>query len=211
MSQRQIFYDFETNGLWSPLNQPIEVCMLICDGEKETKFSALIKPPYKLSNIIIEKTGITDELLAEQGKEISEVFKSIREILFEKEDTKLIGWFNRKFDDKFLNYNLQKFWEAKDGIKNIVFDEGKVFDCAAYFKAEILDAKQQPDESIIQFEKRMLATRCEKPHTLKDALTYYAIEHDENFHRAEPDAIKTKEIYKAIQKNVSNKKQNSLR
>lgn len=206
MPQREIFYDFETNGLWSPLNQPIEVCMLICDGDKETKFSELIKAPYKLSNVIIEKTGITDELLAEHGKDLREVFRSIRKIIFEKKDTLLVGFFNRKFDDKFLNYNLQKFWEDEDGLENIVYPEEKSFDCAAYLKAELLSAKPHPEETAVQFEKRMLYTKCDKPHDLENALNHYEIKHDGVFHRAEPDTIKTKDIFRAIQKNGWRKK-----
>lgn len=200
MPQRRIFYDFETNGLWSPLNQPIEVCMVICDGDKETKFLELIKPPYKLSNIIIDKTGITDELLMEKGKDLKEVFRSIREIIFEKKDTLLVGFFNRKFDDKFLNYYLQKFWEQEDGLENIVFPEEKSFDCAAYFKAELLSATKHQEETIMQFEKRMLYTRCDKPHDLESALNHYQIKHDGVFHRAEPDATKTRDVFMAIQK-----------
>ena len=206
MGQRLIFYDFETNGLWSPLNQPIEVCMLIRENGTETKFTKLIKPPYKLSNIIIEKTGITDELLAEQGIELSEAFRLIRGILFENPDTKLIGFFNRRFDDRFLNYYLQKYWERSDGIENIIFKENNIFDCAAYFKAELLGAKPHPEETVIQFEKRMVNARCEHAHTLTDAVNFYGIESDGKFHRAEPDAIKTRDIYDAIQHRATKSK-----
>lgn len=191
--KRIIIYDFETNGYWSPLNQPIEVYMKIIEsGKKERVFQSLIKTKYKLNSAIIQFTGITDELLAEQGRDISEVFRDIAQLLHEEPETLLVGFFNRKFDDKFLNYYLMKCWnDGWDKSWLLNWDENNIYDCAATFKADLMGLTKKEEETQAKFEHRCIYTACKHPHTLKNALEYYDIKHDGNFHRAGSDAEKT--------------------
>jgi len=196
---RIIIYDFETNGTWSPLNQPIQVCMKIMDkGEKPVVYKAYIKCPYRLNSTIIQLTGITDEILAKEGRDIKVVFREIAEILFEKPNTCLIGYNSRKFDGRFLDYYLAVAWEPTwPAHLQMKWDPAKVFDVIAQFKADLIGLRQKPDESLLEFEIRCANARCDKDHSLSDALVFYGIKHNGKFHTADQDVEKTEKVFKA--------------
>jgi DNA polymerase III alpha subunit (gram-positive type) len=194
---RLIVLDFETNGGWSPLNQPIQVCMKIVDkGEKPVIFKSYIKCPTRLNSLIVQLTGITDEILAEQGRDIKEVFLDVAKILFEKENTCLIGFYIRKFDKKFLDYYLMKCWDPMWPANcKMQWSDEKVFDTAGRFKAELMGMRQKVDETRLEFEIRAAHCKCHFPHTLADALNYYGIKTNGKFHTADQDVDKTDKLF----------------
>ncbi len=85
IKKRLFIYDFETNGLWHPCNQPIEVAIKLIekDGE-EINYHSYISCPRPLSPVITNLTGITDEILLKKGNPIEEVFKEINALLNKK-------------------------------------------------------------------------------------------------------------------------------
>lgn len=195
--ERVIVYDFESNGYFSYLNQPIEIYMKIMDKGKEPRiYHAYIKTKYKLNSAIIDKTGITDEILEEKGRDIKAVFKEVAEILFEVEDTLLVGFYSIKFDNKFLDSSLTSCWDDSwDKKLKLKWDSEKVYDCAAQLKAELMGWTKKPEETLVQFHRRCISAKCPHHHRLEDALAYYGIEHNGKFHSAGEDAEKTALIY----------------
>lgn len=89
---------FGNFGLNPSENQIIEIGMAkVCDGEITETYSRLLNPKEKLSQRIVELTGITDEMVAGQPH-VSEV---IDEIVSFIGDMPLLGH-NIIFDYSFL-------------------------------------------------------------------------------------------------------------
>ena len=62
MIRDYVALDLETSGLNPSENQIIEIGMAkVCDGEITETYSRLLNPKEKLSQRIVELTGITDE------------------------------------------------------------------------------------------------------------------------------------------------------
>lgn len=98
MIRDYVALDLETSGLNPSENQIIEIGMAkVCDGEITETYSRLLNPKEKLSQRIVELTGITDEMVAEQPH-VSEV---IDEIVSFIGDMPLLGH-NIIFDYSFL-------------------------------------------------------------------------------------------------------------
>lgn len=77
MIRDYVALDLETSGLNPSENQIIEIGMAkVCDGEITETYSRLLNPKEKLSQRIVELTGITDEMVAEQPH-VSEVIDEI--------------------------------------------------------------------------------------------------------------------------------------
>lgn len=77
MIRDYVALDLETSGLNPSENQIIEIGMAkVCDGEITETYSRLLNPKEKLSQRIVELTGITDEMVAEQPH-VSEVIEEI--------------------------------------------------------------------------------------------------------------------------------------
>ena len=98
MIRDYVALDLETSGLNPSENQIIEIGMAkVCDGEITETYSRLLNPKEKLSQRIVELTGITDEMVAGQPH-VSEV---IDEIVSFIGDMPLLGH-NIIFDYSFL-------------------------------------------------------------------------------------------------------------
>ena len=93
--------DTETNGLSPDRHHIIEIAAVrIVDGVQQDSFRSLVKlPPRKrLSARIVSHTGISREVLAAEGRDLSEV---VHEFLdFVGDD--LLVFYNAKFDVGFL-------------------------------------------------------------------------------------------------------------
>lgn len=77
MIRDYVALDLETSGLNPSENQIIEIGMAkVCDGEITETYSRLLNPKEKLSQRIVELTGITDEMVAGQPH-VSEVIDEI--------------------------------------------------------------------------------------------------------------------------------------
>lgn len=94
-----VVVDVETSGLRSVTHEIIEVGMLkVARNEIVETFHELIKPTQRISSQIEILTGITNELLEQEGKQLNEVLPNIKNFIGK---SALLGH-NVKFDIEFL-------------------------------------------------------------------------------------------------------------
>jgi DNA polymerase III epsilon subunit family exonuclease len=100
-----VIVDIETTGLEPAGNEVTEIAALRVErGEIKDVFSALIKIDRPLPPEIIQLTGITDELLAEEGQDKGTVLRRFLEFAG---STPLLAH-NVEFDVPFLNHHLKE-------------------------------------------------------------------------------------------------------
>lgn len=119
-----VVLDIETNGLDPQSNDIIEIGAIKVKENNIATFNHLIKIEENLARNIIKLTGITDNILKEQGLDIEEVLNSLIEFI---EELPIIGY-NINFDISFLNNKLNKL--GKKEITN------KTFDLLRYIKSK---------------------------------------------------------------------------
>lgn len=125
----KLFFDLETTGLpqqvsydnWYPpedidkykSSRIIEIGIILVDkGEIIETYNAIIKPDtfIKLDPNITKLTGITDDKINEEGKNIKDVFKEIKP-LFKKTDC--INAYNMNFDKNVLLSELYRIHDRE--------------------------------------------------------------------------------------------------
>ena len=153
-----IYFDTETSGLNCRNCKIIELAMLtVVDGEIVEEYDEFINIGQALSPKIISLTGITNEMLAEEGRSEETVAIDLKKKL--TEDTIMIAH-NAQFDLSFIYFLLKRHYpdEAEDIVGNIRW----------------LDTLT------------VLKDRMDYPHKLVDAVEHYGVE-KVNFHRAIDD------------------------
>ena len=110
-NKRIIFYDFETTGFNPYHSEIIEIGAL--DNYGNT-FNLLLKPTTPLRPRITEITGITNELLNEQGVSQKEGLSTFNDFLNKyddlfKQSTYMIAHNNHSFDKLFLSHQFDKY------------------------------------------------------------------------------------------------------
>lgn len=153
-----IYFDTETSGLNCRNCKIIELAMLtVVDGEIVEEYDEFINIGQALSPKIISLTGITNEMLAEEGQSEETVAIDLKKKL--TEDTIMIAH-NAQFDLSFIYFLLKRHYpdEAEDIVGNIQW----------------LDTLT------------VLKDRMDYPHKLVDAVEHYGVE-KVNFHRAIDD------------------------
>ena len=125
----KLFFDLETTGLplqvsydnWYPpedidkyeTSRIIEIGIILVDkGEIIETYNSIIKPDtfIKLDPNITKLTGITDDKIKEEGKNIKDVFKEIKP-LFKKTDS--INAYNMNFDKNVLLSELYRIHDRE--------------------------------------------------------------------------------------------------
>lgn len=102
-----VIVDIETTGLEPADNEITEVAALkIENGEIRNVYSSLIRVNRKLPAEIVRLTGITDELLREEGKNRNQTLRALHDFIGK---TPLIAH-NAEFDVPFINHHLKKDW-----------------------------------------------------------------------------------------------------
>jgi CRISPR-associated protein Cas2 len=99
-----VVIDVETTGLNPGDDQIIEIGAVKVEGEEIAEFQSLVKVDKKLSHNITTLTGITDELLLEEGRAIQIVMESFMKFVG---NSPLIGY-NVDFDKKFIKNAAKK-------------------------------------------------------------------------------------------------------
>lgn len=103
---KSLIYDLETNSLCTKTGYITEFGFILVDDDKViASRSTLFKIPVKLSNNIVELTGITDYMLAD--KKPFEAFAPYIKKLFESCD-EIIGHNIIGFDNKFLMSSFER-------------------------------------------------------------------------------------------------------
>lgn len=167
---RMIFFDTETTGLNFKEDGIIELALLVVeDGKIVNKYDRFIKQDKKLSKEIVELTGISDELLEQQGIHESFVAVELYDLL--KKDTLMIAH-NCQFDLNFIFELLCRYYDS-DKILDL-FKSMSWLDTLTVFK-----------------------DRKGYPHRLENMVAHYNLS-DVNFHRAIDDTIALSGCVKAL-------------
>ena len=142
--------------------------LTVVDGEIVEEYDEFINIGQALSPKIISLTGITNEMLAEEGQSEETVAIDLKKKL--TEDTIMIAH-NAQFDLSFIYFLLKRHYpdEAEDIVGNIRW----------------LDTLT------------VLKDRMDYPHKLVDAVEHYGVE-KVNFHRAIDDTKALYEVTKAL-------------
>ena len=117
-----VVLDLETSGLSSETDEIIEVGMLkVHDRKILESFQSLIKPKHPISSFIERLTGITNQSLQEDGREIVDVLAKISSFI----GPDAIVGHNINFDIGFLNqaYGV----DGRYKIKNTCYDTIKMY------------------------------------------------------------------------------------
>lgn len=100
-----IVFDIETSGLDPNINEIIEIGSIkIIDGVIIDEFSHLIKPINPIPDFITSLTGITNELVKDEEREVTVLQKFVE---FSKEADHFLGHNIDEFDIPFLNKRLE--------------------------------------------------------------------------------------------------------
>ena len=110
-----VVIDIETTGLDPLQDDIIELAALKIKPDDQTEFHRYISN-RDLPKEIVDLTGITEQLLANEGQEISEVLDDLLDFLGE---LPIVGY-NIHFDIEFLNNNLARM--GKETLKNRKID-----------------------------------------------------------------------------------------
>lgn len=100
LPERFVVFDLETTGLNASRNRIIEIGAIrvnLYSNQHET-YQCLIKGGRKLSKKIVDLTGITDQMLEEEGISLEEAMKGFKDFVG---DLRLVA-FNAPFDMAFL-------------------------------------------------------------------------------------------------------------
>jgi CRISPR-associated protein Cas2 len=99
-----IILDIETDGLDPMEDNIIEIAALrIVEGKIEKEYTCLICNKRQLPREIVELTGITDEILADKGIDISEALAKLLTFIG---NLPIVGY-NLRFDIEFINEKLR--------------------------------------------------------------------------------------------------------
>lgn len=111
-----IVIDIETNGLDPLQNDIIEIAAIRVETDRHEEFSCLVSNDCILPDEIVRLTGITDQILARDGQDISKVLDDFVNFIG---DLPMVGY-NLLFDIDFINNNLRDI--NRDTIKNRKID-----------------------------------------------------------------------------------------
>lgn len=111
-----VVLDIETDGLNNKAHQILEVGAVKIVQGKASNFSEMIEYHKQLPEEISKLTGITQELLNDQGKPLDTVLGQLKEFI---NDLPIVGY-SINFDIGFINYALRSLREPL--IKNKTFD-----------------------------------------------------------------------------------------
>ena len=167
---RIVYFDTETTGVKPGKDHIIEIALLVYDdGTLTEEYDEFIQIDGKLPSKIVELTGITDEMLKDDGVAAKDAAAKIITVL--KKDSVWVAH-NTQFDLLFI-YNLLKEY----------FDEEDILDKLS--KLKWLDTLT------------IFKDRAGYPHRLENMVEHYKLK-DVRFHRAIDDARALKECLKEL-------------
>lgn len=101
-----VIVDTETTGLKPDLHRIIEVgAVRVVNGEIESKYQTLVKSVFAVPSFITNITGITRDMLLNEGRKPEFVFSELREFIG---DLPFVAH-NVEFDYRFLNYEFNRY------------------------------------------------------------------------------------------------------
>ena len=142
-----VVLDVETTGLNPQTDEVLEIAAQRCQGKAVlAEYETLIKPNMIVPKEVIAVHGLTNELLAAEGKDPSKVFAEFREFVGDA----IIVAHNAPFDVSFLNESFKRYKVAQfdnriiDTIeiakKYLILASYKLSNVAAYLKVPQVSA-----------------------------------------------------------------------
>ena len=117
-----VVLDIETTGLNADKHEIIEVGLLkVRDDKVADEFSTLVKIDSSLPKKISSLTGITDVMLAAEGRELKDVLDDVRRFI----GSSVIVGHNITFDISFLNCAYKKCGDEE--LRNNCYDTLKIY------------------------------------------------------------------------------------
>lgn len=144
-TKRYVVIDIETDGLNSKENRIIEIGAVKIVGEEVENFQSLLQYNYDLPEEITKLTGITKNMLLEEGRDSKEVLEGFLEFI---EDFPIVGY-NLNFDVDFINRYLKL--HGKERLTNQKYDllsyvkKEKMF-LSSYKLADVLHSYEIDDK-----------------------------------------------------------------
>jgi CRISPR-associated protein Cas2 len=133
-----VVIDIETTGLNPEKDQIIEIAAVKIEGNEITEFQKLVKISESVSKFVIELTGITDELLSQNGQGIKEAMIEFAEFVADKP---LVGY-NVDFDQKFMQKTAKKY-----GLENF---QNQFIDLLKFVKKEKMFLANYKLQTVLQ-------------------------------------------------------------
>lgn len=195
-----VVWDLETSGFVAPESKILEIGVYIIRGEEIEMRSWLLNNNIDIPEKITEITGITNELIATEGRDPTECILEFLPLLSNAKTN--ITHNGIRFDIPFLCEYVADLlkWspQQKDALRKKLCE--RAFDTAVHFKAMKTNAVQGPIEPYIDFATRVMQHRAIG---VKFNLTLCAQESNINLdsielHRALADVYITYELYKLI-------------
>ncbi len=155
-----VVLDIETDGLEATKNSILEIGAIKSISGKTEEFHKLIKYDSVLPKSIVKLTGITNELLNEEGEDLA---VSLEEVVEFVGDNIIVGY-NINFDMRFINFALKKT------NKNII--SNKTIDLLPIVKKENMYLSDYKLETVLESygDKEKVAHRA-----LEDARQIYSL------------------------------------
>ena len=167
---RIVYFDTETTGVKPGKDHIIELALLVYDdGELTEEYDEFIQIDEKLPSRIVELTGITDEMLKDEGVAAKDAAAKIITVL--KKDSVWVAH-NTQFDLLFIYNLLKEYFDEEDLLDKL--SKVKWLDTLTIFK-----------------------DRAGYPHRLENMVEHYKLK-DVRFHRAIDDARALKECLKEL-------------
>lgn len=146
-----IAWDLETTGLDPHKDHIIEVGAVYVEGGVEKmEFSALLNHDIEIPDFITKLTGITKELIEENGREPDDVWKDFFEIFIPMADHTNLTHNGVNFDFGFLLVHAPEKYHD-----DIVLMRKRALDSAMMYKAQQLKQEQGDWESDWAFALRI--------------------------------------------------------
>lgn len=138
--EEYVVIDIETTGLSLVENEIIEIAaILVCNKEIECKFQSLVKCESKISSSIQELTGITNELLNEDGRELASVLVEFLKFV----DNYTVVSHNAEFDYSFIRRACNQF--------NLPVFSNKCIDTLSLSRRRIEDVRNYKLKTLIEY------------------------------------------------------------
>ena len=194
-----IVWDLETTGFVAPKAKILEIgCFIIRGGEIERKHWVLDNK-CEIPEKITEITGITQEIIDEEGRDPAECLNEFLPLFRECDQN--ITHNGIKFDIPFLtDYAADVLgWDdkGKEAAKNTM--RKTAYDTAVCVKAKKLNMERAEGETFVQFGDRVMRVFAKGVFfNLAVSLEEAGIELDLVAHRAMADVEMTYELYKKI-------------
>ncbi|MBR3640925.1 MAG: 3'-5' exonuclease [Oscillibacter sp.] len=158
---RVVTFDTETTGLRFEYDRIIELGAIAYDedgGERTCECLIRLSEGRRVPPFITDLTGITDEMLAQDGVEESEAAERFC-ALFDGAEQPLLAAYNAQFDLNFL------YWFLRRNGREALLKRLRFLDVLTVYR-----------------------DRRDYPHKLADAIASYGLTEAENSHRAVDDA-----------------------